>query len=65
MSEGFVQVKPPPMEGVLVLGVTGGITINLILIGDHVISTAAEPQDHMTVCMKNECTHRGVGIHEQ
>ena len=50
MSEGLVQVKPPPVEGVLVVGVSGGVTINLILVGDHVISTAAEPQDHMTVC---------------
>ena len=51
MSEGLVQVKPPPVKGILVVGVSGGVTINLILVGDRVISTAAEPQDHMTVCM--------------
>lgn len=56
MSEGLVKVKPPPVECVCVQGVGGSISINLTLIGDHVVSTVAEPQDNMAVCM---CTCGG------
>ena len=51
MSEGLVKVKPPPVEGVCVQRVGGSITINLTLIGNHVVSTVAEPQDNMAVCV--------------
>ena len=52
MSEGLVKVKPPPVEGVCVQRVGGSITINLTLIGNHVVSTVAEPQDNMAVCVR-------------
>ena len=49
MSEGLVKVKPPPVESVCVQRVGGSITINLTLIGNHVVSTVAEPQDNMAM----------------
>ena len=66
MSEGLVKVKPPPVESVCVQRVGGSITINLTLIGNHVVSTVAEPQDNMAmgVCVCVLCVHDIVDVEE-